>query len=68
GQGSSSAHPATPTKPPANASGSAAHPATPAKPPAQGATATPSHPAANAAQPQRRVQQPAPELPDEGDR
>ncbi len=68
GQGSSSAHPATLTKPPANASGSAAHPATPAKPPAQGATATPSHPAANAAQPQRRVQQPAPELPDEGDR
>ncbi|MDR6229414.1 rod shape-determining protein MreC [Pseudomonas sp. SORGH_AS199] len=68
GQGSSSAHPATPTKPPANASGSAAHPATPAKPPAQGATATPSHPAANAAQSQRRVQQPAPELPDEGDR
>lgn len=68
GQGSSSAHPATPTKPPANASGSAAHPAAPAKPPAQGATATPSHPAANAAQPQRRVQQPAPELPDEGDR
>ncbi|MGF7241422.1 rod shape-determining protein MreC [Pseudomonas oryzihabitans] len=68
GQGSSSAHPATPTKPPANASGSAAHPVTPAKPPAQGATATPSHPAANAAQPQRRVQQPAPELPDEGDR
>lgn len=68
GQGSSSAHPATPTKPPANASGSAAHPAAPAKPPAQGATATPSHPAATAAQPQRRVQQPAPELPDEGDR
>lgn len=68
GQGSSSAHPATPTKPPANASGSAAHPATPAKPPAQGTTATSSHPAANAAQSQRRVQQPAPELPDEGDR
>ncbi|WP_405046275.1 rod shape-determining protein MreC [Pseudomonas sp. SORGH_AS_0211] len=68
GQGSSSAHPATPTKPPANASGNAAHPATPAKPPASGATATPGHPAANATQPQRRTQQPAPELPDEGDR
>ncbi|WP_374941177.1 rod shape-determining protein MreC [Pseudomonas sp. 102515] len=68
GQGSTSAHPATPTKPPANASGNAAHPATPAKPPAPGVTATPGHPAANATQPQRRVQQPAPELPDEGDR
>lgn len=68
GQGSSSAHPATPTKPPANANGNAAHPATPAKPPASGATATPGHPAANATQPQRRTQQPAPELPDEGDR
>lgn len=68
GQGNSSAHPATPTKPPANASGNAAHPATPAKPPASGATATPGHPAANATQPQRRTQQPAPELPDEGDR
>lgn len=68
GQGSSSAHPATPTNPPANASGNAAHPATPAKPPASGATATPGHPAANATQPQRRTQQPAPELPDEGDR
>ncbi|WP_158892305.1 MULTISPECIES: rod shape-determining protein MreC [unclassified Pseudomonas] len=68
GQGSSPVHSATPTKPPANASGNAAHPAAPAKPPVQGATATPSHPAANATQPQRRVQQPAPELPDEGDR
>ncbi|WP_409258680.1 rod shape-determining protein MreC [Pseudomonas sp. AS2.8] len=68
GQGSSAAHPATPTKPPANASGNAAHPATPARPPAQGATATPAHPAATPTQPQRRVQQPAPELPDEGDR
>lgn len=68
GQGSSAAHPATPSKPPANASGNAAHPATPARPSAQGATATPAHPAATPTQPQRRVQQPAPELPDEGDR
>ncbi|WP_152643587.1 rod shape-determining protein MreC [Pseudomonas oryzihabitans] len=66
GRGGSSAHPATPTKPPAN--GSAAHPATPARPAAQGATATPAQPAPGASQSQRRLQQPAPELPDEGDR
>ncbi|WP_093250337.1 rod shape-determining protein MreC [Pseudomonas sp. Snoq117.2] len=64
-QGSSATHPATPTKPPANANGSTAHPAT--KPPVHGATGTPGQPAASSQAP-GRTQQPAPELPDEGDR
>lgn len=64
-QGSSATHPATPTKPPANANGSTAHPVT--KPPVHGATGTPGQPAASSQAP-GRTQQPAPELPDEGDR
>ncbi|MDC7829616.1 MULTISPECIES: rod shape-determining protein MreC [Pseudomonas] len=64
-QGSSATHPATPTKPPANANGSTAHPAT--KPPVHGATGTPGQPTASSQAPSR-TQQPAPELPDEGDR
>lgn len=64
-QGSSATHPTTPTKPPANANGSTAHPAT--KPPVHGATGTPGQPAASSQAP-GRTQQPAPELPDEGDR
>lgn len=64
-QGSSATHPATPTKPPANANGSTAHPAT--KPPVHGATGTPGQPTASSQAP-GRTQQPAPELPDEGDR
>lgn len=64
-QGSSATHPATPTKPPANANGSTAHPAT--KPPVHGATGTSGQPAASSQAPSR-TQQPAPELPDEGDR
>ena len=64
-QGSSATHPATPTKPPANANGSTAHPAT--KPPVHGATGTSGQPAASSQAP-GRTQQPAPELPDEGDR
>nr|WP_153014196.1 rod shape-determining protein MreC [Pseudomonas sp. EpS/L25] len=66
---------ATPTKPPVNATGTAAHPSTPAKPPAHGAAPATGQSAATPAQPQKRVpplpaasQQPAPELPDEGDR
>ncbi|NRH44726.1 rod shape-determining protein MreC [Pseudomonas sp. MS15a(2019)] len=66
-QGSSATHPATPTKPPANANGSTAHPATATKPPVHGATGTPGQPAAGGQAP-GRTQQPAPELPDEGDR
>ncbi|OAN32456.1 rod shape-determining protein MreC [Pseudomonas oryzihabitans] len=64
-QGSSATHPATPTKPPANANGSTAHPAT--KPPVHGATGTPGQPTTSSQAP-GRTQQPAPELPDEGDR
>ncbi|UUW74039.1 rod shape-determining protein MreC [Pseudomonas oryzihabitans] len=64
-QGSSATHPATPTKPPANANGSTAHPAT--KPPVHGVTGTPGQPTASSQAP-GRTQQPAPELPDEGDR
>jgi rod shape-determining protein MreC len=59
-QGNTGANPATPTKPPAGANGAAAHPATPARSPAQ--------PAATGTQAPRRAQQPAAELPDEGDR
>lgn len=59
-QGNTGAHPATPTKPPAGANGAAAHPATPARSPAQ--------PATTGTQAPRRAQQPAAELPDEGDR
>ncbi|KXJ32189.1 rod shape-determining protein MreC [Pseudomonas sp. HUK17] len=66
-QGSSATHPATPTKPPANANGSTAHPATATKPPVHGATGTSGQPAAGSQAP-GRTQQPAPELPDEGDR